>query len=557
MSAAAAPLTGAVLGGRARGLGSVFAKTLRDSRRAILIATIFLASVILTGGAAMATAFGTAATRHEAADLAAAMPPILQGLLGPPVGLTSLGGFIEWRFYAVIAFFLPIWSILALSSTLAGEADRGSLDIVATTHLARRRIAIEKLLGHLAAVALTMVITAVVLVLTGQAFGTLPGDAIPIDAAVGFVALTGLLILVPGAIAFALSPLVGRGASAGIAAAAMVAAYFLNAFRASIPAFDVVAPASWYAWTRGHIPLAGVFDWPSLLAAAALIVVLLAVGVVLFDRRDIGITVRVPTPRIPQSLLGLGGPLMRSFGERLPTALAWGLGIGLYVLILTSAVPALQDVFNKAPQLAEMLRLVYPDVDMTSFAGVLQLVFVDFGLIVMGIAAATIVAGWASDESSGRLEVLLSAPISRFAWMLRSGLGALLAIVLIATFIAAAAALGAASLGNDPVTPFIGSYVMALYGTALAGIGLAVGGIFRPAYGAAAILALTILSFLDVILATALKLPDWVADLALGAHYGKPVVGDWDVAGVVASLVLAVGGLVVGAVGLSRRDVRV
>ena len=557
MSAAAAAVPGAMFGRRARGLGSVFAKTLRDSRRAILIATIFLASVILTGGAAMAAAFGTAATRHEAADLAAAMPPILQGLLGPPIGLTSLGGFIEWRFYAVIAFFLPIWSILALSSTLASEADRGSLDIVATTRLARRRIAIEKVLGHFVAVTLTMAITAVVLVLTGQAFGTLSGDEIPIDAAVGFVVLAGLLVLVPGAIAFAFSALVGRGASAGIAAAAMVAAYFLNAFRASIPAFDTVAPVSWYSWTRGHVPLAGVFDWPSLLAPAALIVVLLVAGVVMFERRDIGITVRVPTPRVPRFLLGLGGPLTRSFGERLPTALAWGLGIGLYVLVLTSAVPALQDVFTKAPQLEQMLRLVYPDVDMTSFAGVLQLVFVDFGLIVMGIAAATLVAGWASDEGSGRLEVLLSAPISRVAWMLRSGLGALLAIVLIATFIASAAALGAASLGNDPVTPFVGSFVMALYGTALAGIGLAVGGVSRPAYGAAAVLAVTILSFLDVILATALKLPDWVADLALGAHYGKPIVGDWDVAGVIASLALALGGLALGAWGLARRDVRV
>ena len=557
MSAAAVTASRSVLGRPARGLGSVLAKTLRDSRRSILIATIFLASVILTGGAAMATAFGTAATRHEAADLAAAMPPILQGLLGPPVGLTSLGGFIEWRFYAVIAFFLPIWSILALSSTLASEADRGSLDIVATTRLARRRIAVEKVLGHVLAVAVTMVVTAVVLVLTGSAFGTLPGDEIPVDAAVGFVVLTGALILVPGAIAFALSPVVGRGASAGIAAAAMVAAYFLNAFRASIPAFDTVAPASWYAWTRGHIPLAGVFDWPSLLASAGLIMVLLVFGVVLFERRDIGITIRVPAPRLPQALLGLGGPLGRSFGERLPTALAWGLGMGLYVLILTSAVPALQDVMAKAPQLEQMMRLVYPDVDLASFAGVLQLVFVDFGLIVMGIAAATIVAGWASDESSGRLEVLLSAPISRAAWMLRSGLGVLLAIVLIATFIASAAALGAASLGNDPVTPFAGSYVMALYGSALAGIGLAVGGVFRPAFGAAVVLAITILSFLDVILATALKLPDWVADLALGAHYGKPIVGDWDVPGVVASIALALGGLAVGAWGLARRDVRV
>lgn len=556
MSAAAVAASGSILGRRARGLGSVFAKTLRDSRRAILIASVFLGVVILTGGAAMATAFGTEATRHEAADLAAAMPPILQGLLGPPIGLTTLGGFIEWRFYAVIAFFLPIWSILALSSTLATEADRGSLDILATTRLARRRIAIEKLIGHLVAVVVTMLITALVLVVTGRAFATLPGDEITVEGAVGFVLLTGLLILVPGSIAFALSPLVGRGASAGIAAAAMVAAYFLNAFRASIPAFDAIAPASWYAWTAGHVPLGGVYDWPSLLAPVVLIGALFVVGLVLFERRDIGITVRVPTPRLPRFLVGLRGPLSRSFGERLPTALAWGLGIGLYVLILTSAVPALQDVMARAPQLEQMMRLLYPDVDLASFAGVLQLVFVDFGLIVMGIAAATVVAGWASDESSGRLEVLLSAPMTRTSWMLRSGLGALLAIVLIATFIATAAGLGAASLGNEAVTPFVGSFVMALYGTALAGIGLAVAGVFRPSYGAAVVFAVTILSFLLVILATALKLPDWVADLALGAHYGKPIVGDWDPLGIAASLVLAIGGLVLGAWGLSRRDVR-
>ena len=62
--------------------------------------------------------------------------------------------------------------------------------------------------------------------------------------------------------------------------------------------------------------------------------------------------------------------------------------------------------------------------------------------------------------------------------------------------------------------------------------------------------------FLITLFATALKLPDWVADLALPGHYGRPMVGDWDPVGIVASLVLAVGGLLVGAWGLSRRDVR-
>jgi hypothetical protein len=35
---------------------------------------------------------------------------------------------------------------------------------------------------------------------------------------------------------------------------------------------------------------------------------------------------------------------------------------------------------------------------------------------------------------------------------------------------------------------------------------------------------------------------------------GEPMVGNWDVPGIVACVVLAVGGLVLGAWGMSRRD---
>ena len=538
------------------GLRSVFGKTLRDSRRAIGIAAVFLAVVIVSGAAAMAAAFGTAATREQAKALADTMPPVLQGLLGPPIGLTTLGGFVEWRFYAVIALLLPIWSILALSSTLAGEADRGSLDLVLAGTLTRRRVALEKVLGHLVAVAVTMAVTAACLVGAGIVFGTLAGDAIPVDGALGFVALTAVLALLPGSIAFAFAPLVGRGAAAGLAGGLMVLAYFASAFRSSIPLFDTIAPLSWFAWLHGHVPLAGAFDWPAVGAAAAVAGVLLVLGIWAFDRSDVGITIRVPTPRLPGFLVGLRGPLGRSFGERLPASLAWGLGLGVYVFILTAAVPSMQELFHAVPSLSQLMARVYPGVDIASYAGVLQLTFVEFGLIVIGIAAASLLAGWASDESSGRLETILSTPMTRAAWLLRSGLGVYGAVVLIVTCIAAAAAVGASSLGDDPWRAFAGTYVLALYGLALTGVGIAAGGVVRPGVAAAVIVALTVLNFLDEILAVALDLPGWVADLALSTHYGKPFLGDWDPVGIVASLGLAIGGLLVGAWGLSRRDIR-
>jgi len=537
-------------------IGSVFAKTVRDSVRAILIGTAFLAAVIVSGAAAMAAAFGTAATRFQARALADTMPPVLQGLLGPPVGLTTLGGFVEWRFYVVIALFLPIWSILALSSTLAGEADRGSLDLVLVGVLTRRRIAVEKVLGHLAAVAVTMAVTAGCLVAAGAIFATLPGDEIPADAALGFVALAAVLMLTPGAIAFAAAPVIGRGAAAGLAGGVMILAYFSSAFRTAIPAFDAIAPLSWFAWVHGHVPLAGIFDWPALGGAAVAVAVLLVAGVWLFERRDVGITVRVPAPHLPGFLVGLRGPFGRSFGERLPVSTAWGIGLAAYVFVLTAAVPSMRQLFKSAPALGAMLAQVYPSVDVASYAGVLQLTFIDFGLIVIGIAAATLVAGWASDESSGRLESVLAAPLTRVTWLVRSAIGAYAGLLLIVTCIGIAAAAGASSLGDDPVRAFAGSYVMALYGLALAGIGVAVAGVVRPSLGAAVIVAVTVFMFLDRVIAVALNLPDWVAGLALSSHYGEPFLGHWDAAGVWVSIALAIGGLAVGAFGLARRDIR-
>jgi ABC-2 type transport system permease protein len=541
---------------RIYGFGSTFGKTVRDSRRALLLVVVFLIFFILVGAAAIASAFGTPETRQEMVALATTLPSVFQGLLGRPVALETLGGLIEWRYYAVVFLLFPIWSILALSGTLAGEADRGSLDLVVTSPFSRRRVALEKLTAHVLVVAVAMVVLALILWACGLAFAPLPGDEISLGAAAAYALFAGLLILAPGSIAFAAAPFVGRGAAAGFAAFAMVVAYFVNGFRSSIPAFEAVSPVSWYAWTANHIPLAGQYDWPSLVPLVALIAGLLVVGVVAFDRRDIGITIHVPAPHLPGFLVGLRGPTGRSFGERFPSAVAWGLGIGLYVLLVAGSSSELGDMIKKTPALEQIMRFIYPDIDFGTVGGVLQLVFLDFGLIVFGFAAATLVGGWASDESSGRLDVLLSAPLSRAAWLVQSGLGVFGAIVLATAIVAFGTAVGAAAQGSDVVTPTIGSFVLALYGLAWAGLGIGVGGLVRPSLAVPTVAVLTIGTFLITIFAVALKLPDWVAELALSSHYGKPFVGDWDPLGVGVSLALAFGGLAIGAWGLSRRDLR-
>lgn len=552
---AATPLVHPSIGGRVFGLGSVFGKTLRDSRWSILVAAGVLGVIVLAGGATMANSYGTPETRRELAEMAATLPPVMTGLVGEPVRVDTLGGFISWHYCAYFALLAGLWSILALSSTLALEAKRGSLEFVAASPMSRRRLAFEKVAAHVVAVAAAMMVVAGMAWAAGAFFGAMPGDEVAPDAAVGFALGLGLKALIAGAVAFALGSLLGRGAAAGAAGGLMVAGYVLNSYRTAVPAFEGPSSAFWFAWTRDFLPLAGQWDWHGLALVAVVTVILLIIGIEMFARRDIAVTLSLRTPRLPQPLLGIGGPVARSFGESLPNALWWGIGLGLLAFVLSASSTAFVDELSQSPGLTEAVRNLIPGIDLTTSAGFLQMVFIDLGLVLVGLAAATLVAGWASDETSGRLEMLLATPLTRARWAIASALGSWFALVVVVAITGVAMALGIAATGEDPSQPLVGMLALVVYGGAMAGIGFAVGGLMRPGFAAPTVAAVAIGTVLLQILAPALHLPDWVRQLALSDHMGHPLVGSWDAAGVAACVILAVGGALVGAWGLRRRDV--
>jgi putative exporter of polyketide antibiotics len=99
--------------------------------------------------------------------------------------------------------------------------------------------------------------------------------------------------------------------------------------------------------------------------------------------------------------------------------------------------------------------------------------------------------------------------------------------------------------------------VLFAFGAAMAGIGFAVGGLFRTGVAVAVVAVVTLLTwFLDV-LGPGLQLPDWLVDLSLSSHFGQPMVGSWDWTGLVAAAILAIGGIALGAGGFARRDLRI
>ena len=451
---------------------------------------------------------------------------------------------------------VSLWSILALSGTLAIEARRGSLEFLAATAMTRRRIALEKLFAHVVAVTIAVAVIFVSIAIAGSAFAVLPGDEIGVTAAAGYAVWLGLLALAFGTLAFAIAPFLGRGAAAGIAGAFMFAGFIINGYRDAIPSLAPFANLTWFGWTSDHIPLAGQFDWAPLALVAAVAVTLAIIGVEAFARRDLGATSNVPTLALPRALVGLRGPIGRAASENLTTALAWGLGLGLFGLVLAGSGGSFTEQLAKSPQLMDLLRTVFPGVDIASVGGFLELVFVEFGLILAGLAAATLVGRWASTETSGRLEMLLAPPLARVRWVVSEAVGALIAIVLIVAVTALGIAIGASLTGGDIVTPVVGSVVIGLYAIALTGVGFAIGGLVGTGAAAASVAIIVVATWAIGVLGPAFGLPDIVQTVVLSSHYGQPMVGHWDVAGVVASVALAVGGVLIGAWGFARRDLR-
>ena len=548
--------TNVSLWSRLYGFGSIFAKTVRDSRRATIVTAGVLGLVFIGVSRAITAEFDTAQSRTELENIVNAVPPILQGMAGQVVNVGTLGGYLQYKYGLFFPLVVSLWSILALSGTLAGETQRGSLEFVAATGRSRRRVALEKLSGHVLMLGLAVFVAFVSIAIAGNSFATLPGDEISVLSAFGYAIWMGLLALTAGALAFALGPFVGRGAAAGITGFVMFAGFIVNGYRGPVPELAPFANLTWWGWTYDHVALAGQYDWPAVGLTAIVTVILLAIGIEAFVRRDIGVTTALPTPSMPRSLLGLGGPLGRAVSISLGAAIAWGLGVGFFGLVLGSAAQGFMEQIQESPQFIELLSTAFPNVDYASAGGFLQLLFVQFGVIFGGLAAATFVSAWASDETSGRLEMVLATPLARARWAIAGGIGMLVNVAIFVVLTAAGIGLGVSTTSSDVATPLVGSLVLGLYAAALTGIGLAIGGVLGTRFATTVTVLFVIVTWFVELLGPLLNLPDIIRQLALTSHYGQTMVGVWDPVGIVASVALAVGGIAIGAWGFARRDMR-
>lgn len=264
---------------------TILVRLLGDRRRGALwwaLGTVF-------GVASIVGLWPSVRGNSDIEDVVEGLPAGLRAAFGieEGVGLSTAPGYLHARLFStVLPIILVVYAIGLGARAIGGAEEDGTLQLVTTAPVTRRRIAVERLAAS-ALLVLTMVVAGLVTTLAlGAAVGIF--DDISIGRLlVDFVAVTelGLLML---ALAFAAGALTGRrGPALSFASGIAVGTYVLHALAASaevIRPLRVLSPWWWFLDRNllVHDPTFLSIGLPILLAIGVAVF-----GVLAYERRDL------------------------------------------------------------------------------------------------------------------------------------------------------------------------------------------------------------------------------------------------------------------------------
>jgi ABC-2 type transport system permease protein len=280
---------------------------------------------------------------------------------------------------------------------------------------------------------------------------------------------------------------------------------------------------------------------------------------VAFRYRDVGsplITlparIRRPSYEMSRSLVWRV-PVVRDLYERRVSLLVWTLGLSalgaIFVVLTKSIVKPLLAI----PELAPYFAIFVNGNIYASFFGYL---WFGFAPLLMAGFAITQVARWSAEDSDGRLELVLSNPMSRARVIVERLIALCLGALIISAVSGVAVGIEAhyqsidlssrrlaeASLLLVPFTLVFGA-VGALLASRIPRATVGILGAFAFA------------SYLTVQLGPVFKLPAWALDLSAFKLFGQPLTSGVDQTGLVIMLVIVIAGLVASAIVMERRDI--
>ncbi|MCL5291167.1 MAG: ABC transporter permease [Actinobacteria bacterium] len=201
--------------------------------------------------------------------------------------LATADGYINIELFSMVAPILfLVFAIGVGSAAVAGEEEKGTLDLLLANPLSRWRIVVEKFGAMVVGTVGLGFLFWLTLFVGGKAVGMDANFARVAEATVSVV----LLALAQGSIALAVGSAFGkRGVATGMASGLAFAFYLLNALAPMVKALKPYRKLSLWYYYIGNDPVMKGLKLSHVGVLVGVILVLLAVALVAFDRRDLSV----------------------------------------------------------------------------------------------------------------------------------------------------------------------------------------------------------------------------------------------------------------------------
>jgi len=547
---------------------SIFLKTLRDYRVAILGWGIGMGLVIVSPMASVAALISTPAQRAALAGLAAQF-----AWNADPIAADTVGGYATFKI-GIFVFLICVWPLLAASRMLRGEEDRGSLDVLLSVPRSRAQVAVQKVAAMWTALLAMALIIGVLAYLGGRAFKADFG----LDGGLLFGLDLALICAVFGGIALLVSQFTPeRGPAAGITGALLGIFIVVDMVHRVIPNtdwFSRLSPIYYYNLSKPLLPSYGV-SVGGLLVLLGLAVVLSAAGIWLFARRDVGATVRLPAwPRLPQGAAApvralpatdwsLRSVYARSLGTIAWPTFWWTLGFAAFAAWEIVAVHQLagklttilaSDPNGRALQVLQSVGGKASGLDALLLGALFELL-----PVLLMAFAVTQVNGWTADQDDGRLEIVLSTPQPRVNVLLGrfAALATATVVVGVVTLAASGVAIAVSGVSLDTTNLAEAILGMIPLGLLIAAIGYLAAGWLRTAADTGLISFLLAAWFFISFVGPDLKWSEATLRLSPFYYYGTPLLHGLQLGNI--AVVVAVGAVALALASLrfARKDIAV
>ena len=263
-------------------LRSVMPKTLYDQRRGLLAWVVSLVLLV----AMYVAIWPSIKSQPSLADFLNKMPQAFRSLFAASgADMSTPLGYVQIELMSFLGPLIVIlYAVTAGAAAVAGEEDRHTLDLLLANPVSRRRLVLEKAAAMALGTFALAAVTGASLLLEGRwADLTLPVGGVA--AAMLHMALLGVVF---GALALAVGASFGHaGASRAVPAVVAVVAYVVNGLAPQVSWLQPVRKLSPFYQFNGNDPLRNGVSWAAVLVAAATVLVLVALAIAGFRRRDV------------------------------------------------------------------------------------------------------------------------------------------------------------------------------------------------------------------------------------------------------------------------------